>query len=124
MCERPATRPPLAKNPTFVGHQADCYHITSLYGGALSSSLCVNFASLAFFAVNVFRSFYRKVRKAPQRNSPNQRTPLYTKDWDNPKRKVFMTTAQTTIFVADEVSDSGLQPLRDAGFLVEKRVGL
>ena len=26
--------------------------------------------------------------------------------------------------VADEVSDSGLQPLRDAGFLVEKRTGL
>jgi D-3-phosphoglycerate dehydrogenase / 2-oxoglutarate reductase len=28
------------------------------------------------------------------------------------------------ILVADEVSDSGLQPLRDAGFAVEKRVGL
>src|SRR5437868_4976618 len=28
------------------------------------------------------------------------------------------------IFVADEVSDSGLQPLRDAEFTVEKRVGL
>src|SRR2546422_11410757 len=28
------------------------------------------------------------------------------------------------IFVADEVSDSGLQPLRDAEFAVEKRVGL
>src|SRR6185436_5926467 len=35
-----------------------------------------------------------------------------------------MTIAQTTIFVADEVSDSGLQPLRHAGFSVEKRVGL
>jgi D-3-phosphoglycerate dehydrogenase len=35
-----------------------------------------------------------------------------------------MTTAQHKIFVADEVSDSGLQPLRDAGFLVEKRVRL
>ena len=35
-----------------------------------------------------------------------------------------MTTAQTKIFVADDVSDSGLQPLRDAGFLVEKRVRL
>ena len=35
-----------------------------------------------------------------------------------------MTTAQTKIFVADEVSDTGLQPLRDAGFLVEKRVRL
>lgn len=31
---------------------------------------------------------------------------------------------QTKIFVADEVSDSGLQPLRDAGFDVEKRTGL
>ncbi|HVQ36557.1 MAG TPA: phosphoglycerate dehydrogenase [Pyrinomonadaceae bacterium] len=31
---------------------------------------------------------------------------------------------QQKIFVADEVSDSGLQPLRDAQFLVEKRVGL
>jgi D-3-phosphoglycerate dehydrogenase len=31
---------------------------------------------------------------------------------------------QQKIFVADEVSDSGLQPLRDAGFEVEKRVGL
>jgi D-3-phosphoglycerate dehydrogenase len=31
---------------------------------------------------------------------------------------------QEKIFVADDVSDSGLQPLRDAGMLVEKRVGL
>ncbi|MGI9065884.1 MAG: phosphoglycerate dehydrogenase [Pyrinomonadaceae bacterium] len=31
---------------------------------------------------------------------------------------------QNKIFVADEVSDSGLQPLRDAEFAVEKRVGL
>jgi hypothetical protein len=31
---------------------------------------------------------------------------------------------QNKIFVADEVSDSGLQPLRDADFKVEKRVGL
>lgn len=31
---------------------------------------------------------------------------------------------RTKIFVADEVSDSGLQPLRDAGFEVEKRTGL
>ncbi len=30
----------------------------------------------------------------------------------------------TKIFVADEVSDSGLQPLRDAGLIVEKRTGL
>ncbi len=35
-----------------------------------------------------------------------------------------MTAPQTKIFVADEVSDSGLQPLRDAGFHVEKRVRL
>ena len=28
------------------------------------------------------------------------------------------------IFVADEVSDSGLQPLRDAGFAIDKRTGL
>jgi D-3-phosphoglycerate dehydrogenase len=32
--------------------------------------------------------------------------------------------SQTKIFVADEVSDTGLQPLRDSGFLVEKRVRL
>ena len=31
---------------------------------------------------------------------------------------------ETKIFVADEVSDSGLQPLRDAGFVVEKQAGL
>lgn len=31
---------------------------------------------------------------------------------------------ETKIFVADEVSDSGLQPLRDAGFVVEKQTGL
>lgn len=31
---------------------------------------------------------------------------------------------ETKIFVADEVSDSGLQPLRDAGFTVEKQTGL
>lgn len=35
-----------------------------------------------------------------------------------------MSTDQLKIFVADEVSDSGLQPLRDAGFAVEKRTGL
>lgn len=32
--------------------------------------------------------------------------------------------SETKILVADEVSDTGLQPLRDAGFLVEKRTGL
>ena len=31
---------------------------------------------------------------------------------------------ETKIFIADEVSDSGLQPLRAAGFLVEKKPGL
>ncbi len=31
---------------------------------------------------------------------------------------------QTQIFIADDVSDSGLQPLRDAGFTLEKRTGL
>jgi D-3-phosphoglycerate dehydrogenase len=31
---------------------------------------------------------------------------------------------QIKIFVADEVSDSGLQPLRDAGFSVQKQTGL
>src|SRR6266404_7055677 len=35
-----------------------------------------------------------------------------------------MIPAQTKILVADEVSDSGLQPLREAGFVVEKRTGL
>ncbi len=37
---------------------------------------------------------------------------------------LLMTTNQTKIFVADEVSDSGLEPLRAAGFFVEKRTGL
>jgi len=32
--------------------------------------------------------------------------------------------SETKILVADEVSDTGLRPLRDAGFLVEKRTGL
>jgi D-3-phosphoglycerate dehydrogenase len=32
--------------------------------------------------------------------------------------------SETKIFVADEVSDTGLQPLRDAGFVIEKRTGL
>src|SRR6185295_7954686 len=32
--------------------------------------------------------------------------------------------SETKILVADEVSTSGLQPLRDAGFTVEKRTGL
>ena len=36
----------------------------------------------------------------------------------------FMSTNQTKIFIADEVSDSGLEPLRAAGFAVEKRTGL
>jgi D-3-phosphoglycerate dehydrogenase len=35
-----------------------------------------------------------------------------------------MSTTPIKIFVADEVSDSGLQPLRDAGFAVEKGTGL
>src|SRR3981081_4180210 len=35
-----------------------------------------------------------------------------------------MSTNQIRIFVADEVSDSGLQPLRDAGFTLDKRTGL
>jgi D-3-phosphoglycerate dehydrogenase len=32
--------------------------------------------------------------------------------------------SETKIFVADEVSDTGLQPLRDAGFVIEKRTRL
>jgi D-3-phosphoglycerate dehydrogenase len=35
-----------------------------------------------------------------------------------------MSKNQTRIFVADDVSDKGLQPLRDAGFVVEKKTGL
>ena len=35
-----------------------------------------------------------------------------------------MTNTAAKIFVADNVSDSGLQPLRDAGFVVVKRTGL
>src|SRR5439155_12860921 len=35
-----------------------------------------------------------------------------------------MTSRETKILVADDVSDSGLQPLRDAGFSVEKKTGL
>jgi len=35
-----------------------------------------------------------------------------------------MPTNQIRIFVADGVSDSGLQPLRDAGFVVDKKTGL
>jgi len=33
-------------------------------------------------------------------------------------------TNQPRVFVADDVSDKGLQPLRDAGFAVEKKTGL
>ncbi len=35
-----------------------------------------------------------------------------------------MSTPQIKVFVADEVSDSGLQPLRDAGFVIQKKTGL
>jgi D-3-phosphoglycerate dehydrogenase len=49
---------------------------------------------------------------------------LYTKNSIIRKQKGFMKPAQIKIFVADEVSDTGLQPLRDAQFLVEKRVSL
>lgn len=35
-----------------------------------------------------------------------------------------MSTTPIKIFVADDISDTGLQPLRDAGFVVEKRTGL
>jgi D-3-phosphoglycerate dehydrogenase len=35
-----------------------------------------------------------------------------------------MSNPSIRVFVADNVSDSGLQPLRDAGFVVEKRTGL
>src|SRR2546422_4979501 len=34
------------------------------------------------------------------------------------------STAPARILVADDVSETGLQPLRDAGFLVEKHIGL
>src|SRR5713101_239208 len=35
-----------------------------------------------------------------------------------------MTSPQTKIHVSDDVSDRGLQPLRDAGFALEKKAGL
>jgi D-3-phosphoglycerate dehydrogenase len=35
-----------------------------------------------------------------------------------------MTSNQIRIFVADDVSDSGLEPLRDAGFTLDKKTGL
>ena len=35
-----------------------------------------------------------------------------------------MTSAKVNILVSDDVSDSGLQPLRDAGFALEKKTGL
>jgi len=35
-----------------------------------------------------------------------------------------MSTQPIKIFVADDISDTGLQPLREAGFVVEKRTGL
>src|SRR4051812_35956697 len=35
-----------------------------------------------------------------------------------------MTENKFKIFVADDVSESGLEPLRSAGFAVEKRTGL
>src|SRR5436305_4121060 len=35
-----------------------------------------------------------------------------------------MTSQKRNILVADDVSDNGLQPLRDAGFMVEKKTGL
>lgn len=35
-----------------------------------------------------------------------------------------MSTNHIRIFVSDDVSDKGLQPLRDAGFAVEKQTGL
>lgn len=35
-----------------------------------------------------------------------------------------MTSSQAKILVSDDVSDSGLQPLRDAGFALEKKTGL
>ena len=35
-----------------------------------------------------------------------------------------MTSQPINIFVSDDVSDSGLQPLRDAGFHIDKRTGL
>src|SRR3982075_4408179 len=34
------------------------------------------------------------------------------------------STTRARIFVADDVSEKGLQPLRDAGFVVEKQTGL
>src|SRR5712692_11512965 len=35
-----------------------------------------------------------------------------------------MTKESTRILVTDDVSDNGLQPLRDAGFVLEKQIGL
>ena len=43
---------------------------------------------------------------------------------NHPGQTRLMTTPPTKIFVADDISDTGLQPLRDAGFVVEKRVRL
>src|SRR5436305_6478874 len=39
-------------------------------------------------------------------------------------RKLNMAENRFKIFVADDVSESGLEPLRSAGFVVEKRTGL
>src|SRR5687767_6542195 len=51
-------------------------------------------------------------------------SPLFKPQKRRIKNQTFMSTTPIKIFVADEVSDSGLQPLRDAGFSVEKRTGL
>jgi D-3-phosphoglycerate dehydrogenase / 2-oxoglutarate reductase len=48
--------------------------------------------------------------------------PPLCKRESNNQRDLFMST--TRIFVADDVSDNGLQPLREAGFVVEKKTGL
>lgn len=54
-------------------------------------------------------------------------TPLCRQDSNNPRYFAMSITESTNrarILVADDVSDKGLQPLRDAGFVVEKKTGL
>src|SRR5438309_1487672 len=43
---------------------------------------------------------------------------------NQPITQLLMNSEEKKILVSDDVSDAGLQPLRDAGFTVEKKTGL
>src|SRR6185503_8609075 len=90
--------------------QADCYHTASALA-RFSNPLSLTFGRIAGVppALSAEREKQIDEFRATARWRDAGKMP-----------RSFMSTNQTKIFIADEVSDSGLEPLRAAGFAVEK----